>query len=141
MSCRRRSAAISTRSSGPTSPRSKCSNLACSAANTSPIAETNIPRKLVRARQALALRPRLLLELFRRGRQPTLVGVAKERLDACGRSARLVPVVLPLLHGAAAARRGRPPDWALESVEAPRVANQETLRVGRSDVPAATEPN
>jgi hypothetical protein len=32
MSCRRRSAAISTRTSGPTSPRSKCSNLACSAA-------------------------------------------------------------------------------------------------------------
>jgi hypothetical protein len=29
--------------------------------------------ELVRARQALALRPRLLLELFRRGRQPTLV--------------------------------------------------------------------
>src|ERR1700757_3134421 len=41
-----------------------------------------ISRELVRARQALALRPRLLLELFRRARQPTLVGVAKEGLDA-----------------------------------------------------------
>ena len=92
------------------------------------------------ARQALALRPRLLLELFRRGRQPTLVGVAKEGLDSCGRSARLVPVVLPLLHGPAAARRGRPPDWALEGDEAPRVANQEILRAGRSDVPAAPAP-
>jgi hypothetical protein len=68
-------------------------------------------------------------------------GVAMEGLDACGLSARLVPVVLPLLHGPAAARRGRPPDWALEGDEAPRVANQETLRAGRSDVPAAPLPS
>ena len=57
----------------------------------------------------------------------TLVGVAKEGLDACGRSARLVPVVLPLLHRPAAARRGRPPDRALEGDEAPRVANHENI--------------
>ena len=65
----------------------------------------------------------------------------REGLDACGRSARLVPVVLPLLHGPAAARRGRPPDRALEGDEAPRAANQETLRAGRSDVPAAPAPS
>ena len=54
---------------------------------------------------------------------------------------RLVSVVLPLLHGPAAARRGRTPDRALEGDEAPRVANQETLRAGRSDVPAAPAPS
>lgn len=35
----------------------------------------------------------------------------------------------------------RPPDWALEGDEAPRAADQETLRARRSDVPAAPAPS
>lgn len=40
-----------------------------------------ISRELVRTRQALAFQARLLLELLRRGREPTLVGMEKEGLD------------------------------------------------------------
>src|ERR1700722_16159794 len=41
----------------------------------------------------------------------------------------------------AAAQRGRRPDRALQGDEAPCVANQETLRAGRSDVPTAPAPS
>src|SRR5829696_3853839 len=66
--------------------------------------------------------------------------MAKNGLDTSERSARLVPMVFPLLHGSATARRGRPPDRALEGDEAPRCTNQETLRAGRPDVPPAPAP-
>ena len=53
-------------------------------------------------------------------------------------TARLVPVVLPLLHGPAHAG-GRPPaNRAVESDPAPRAANREALRAGRPALPAAT---
>src|SRR5829696_3029840 len=66
--------------------------------------------------------------------------MAKNGLDTSERSARLVPMVFPLLHGSATTRRGRPPDRALEGDEAPRFANQETLRARRPDVPPAPAP-
>src|SRR5262249_50589690 len=97
-------------------------------------------RKLVRARQALAGGPRLLAQLFRRGREPAAVGMAKEGLDSFRRSSRLVPVVLPLLHGPASGRGGRPPDRPLEGDAAPRFPGPEALRAGRSNVPAAPAP-
>ena len=75
--------------------------------------------------------------LFRRRCQPATIGLAQQGLDSSRRSARLVSVVLPLLHGAAHARRGRPPDQKMEGDEAPRVAGQETLRAWRSHVPPA----
>jgi len=99
-----------------------------------------VSRELVRAGQAIALGPRLLLELFRRGRQPTLVGMAEEGLDTSRRSARLVPVVLPLLRGPAHARGGCAPDRPMEGDEAPRIPDQKTLRAGRSHVPPAPAP-
>ncbi len=57
------------------------------------------PDKLVQARQAGQARPRLLAQFLRRRCQPAAVGVARQGLDPRRRPARLVPVVLPLLHG------------------------------------------
>src|SRR5262249_41668723 len=74
-----------------------------------------ISSKLVQARQAFEKGPRLLAEFLRRRCEPAAVGLEKERLAARGRSARLVPVVLPLLHGPPHARRRPPPDQALEN--------------------------
>src|SRR5262245_46929697 len=60
-------------------------------------------------------------------------------LDPSGRSARLVPVVLPLLSGAPA--RGRcAPDQALEGDPAPYQPDQEELRARRRVLPAAPAP-
>ena len=56
--------------------------------------------------QTVAALPRLLPQLFWRGCQSTIIGVAQEGLDSFRRSARMVPMVLPLLHGPANARRG-----------------------------------
>jgi hypothetical protein len=42
--------------------------------------------------------------------QPTALRVAKQRMDPTGRSARLVPMVLPLLHGAPHAGGRQAPD-------------------------------
>ena len=61
-----------------------------------------------------------------------------KRLDPSRRSARLVPVVLPLLHGPADTR-GRPTaDQALESLQAAHQSDQDELRAWRSVLPAAT---
>src|SRR5215510_6566777 len=76
--------------------------------------ETGISRELVRRRQARRGTARLRAELFRRRCQPALVGVAPEGMDPSGRSARLVSMVLPLLHGPSDGG-GRPAaDQALE---------------------------
>src|SRR5688500_13924818 len=49
----------------------------------------------------------------------------------------MVPVVLPLLHGAQGARRGPPADQALESDPPSCPASAEALRTGRPDLPQA----
>ena len=67
---------------------------------------------------------RLLAQFLRRRCQPTVIGVARERLAPSRRSARLVPVVLPLLHGPPHARGRPPPDQTLEG--------DTTARRGRS---------
>ena len=58
-----------------------------------------VPGGLVRAREAVRRAPRSRAELFRRQRVAVARGVAPEQLAAAAGSARLVPVVLPLLHG------------------------------------------
>jgi hypothetical protein len=55
--------------------------------------------------------------------------------------ARLVPVVLPLLHGAPTGRGGCTPDQALESNPPPHCTDQAALRARRPDVPAAPAPS
>jgi hypothetical protein len=62
----------------------------------------------------------------------------KKGLDSSRRSARVVPVVLPLLHGAANAGRGCPSDQTMEGHSPPRGAGQTQLRARRSDLPPAT---
>ena len=69
-----------------------------------------VSEELVQARQALAIRPELFAQLFWRRCQPTALRVAKQRMDPPGRSARLVPMVLPLLHGAPHAGGRQAPD-------------------------------
>src|SRR5512135_1120272 len=69
-------------------------------------------------------------------RQPASFGMDAQRLDSPGRSTRLVPVVLPLLHGPAHARRGPQADQALEGDPPPRAASPETLRAWRPALPA-----
>src|SRR5262245_57578197 len=59
-----------------------------------------------------------------------------QRLDSSGRSTRLVPVVLPLLHGSPPARRGPQADQALESDPSPRAAAAEILRARRPALPS-----
>src|SRR5262249_41207549 len=54
--------------------------------------------------------------------------------------ARLVPVVLPLLHGAPRAGGGRAPDQTLEGDPTPRTANSEELRTRRPALPQAPAP-
>ncbi len=98
--------------------------------------DKGIPEKLVQARQALARRARLPAQLLRRRREPAAVGVAAQGLDPPRRPARLVPVVLPLLHGPAPARGGQAPDQALEGDPPARGADQEQLRAGRHDAAA-----
>jgi hypothetical protein len=56
------------------------------------------------------------------------------------RPARLVPVVLPLLHGPAHAGRRPPSDQALEGDPPPRSASREKLRAGRTHLPQAPAP-
>ena len=65
-------------------------------------------------------------------------GMAQERLDPSRRSARLVPVVLPLLHGSPDARRGRAADQALESHSPPCAAVAACVRSWRFVVPPAS---
>jgi hypothetical protein len=69
-----------------------------------------------------------------------LPDVAAEGLDPPRGSARLVPMVLPLLHGAANARRGSAADQALEGDPPPRPADRAQLRAGRSSMPSAAAP-
>ena len=56
------------------------------------------------------------------------------------RSARLVPVVLPLLHGPPHAGRRPPPDQAMESHPPAYPADRAALRAGRPDLPPAAAP-
>src|SRR5262249_40221073 len=80
-------------------------------------------------------RPRLLAQLFRGRCQPAALGLAQQGLDLQRRSARLVSVVLPLLHGPPPARRRPATNKALESNPAPRQASAEELRARRTDLP------
>ena len=86
------------------------------------------------ARARLAPRQRdCSLNLFRvNASQPLSVWRDKGWIHPA-RSARLVPVVLPLLHGAPHARGGRAPDQALEGDPPARRADQTELRARRSD--------
>src|SRR5579862_1491327 len=63
-----------------------------------------------------------------------------QRLGPPRRSARLVPMVLPLLHGSPHAGRRCPADQALEGDLPPRSANPEKLRTRRFAVPQAATP-
>ena len=65
-----------------------------------------------------------LAQFLRRRRQPAAVGMAAQGLDSSRRSARLVPVVLPLLHGPPHAGRGHAPDRALEGDPPPCAAGR-----------------
>lgn len=62
------------------------------------------------------------------------LSVWRDKVDSPQRSARLVPVVLPLLHGPPDAAGGRPSDQALEGNPAACRADKEALRAGRPDV-------
>ena len=81
--------------------------------------------------------PRLLAELLRRRCQPAAFGMAPEGMDSSRRSARLVSMVLPLLHGPPAARRGSAADRTLEGDAPAHQADPAPLRAGRSHVPQA----
>jgi hypothetical protein len=63
-----------------------------------------------------------------------------KRMNSPRRPARLVPVVLPLLHGPAHAGRRPPSDQALEGDPPPRSASREKLRAGRTHLPQAPAP-
>ena len=95
------------------------------------------PRSWFAARQACRKAPRSFAQLFRRRRQPAVVGLAPEGLDLSRRPARLVPVVLPLLYGPPHPRRGCPADQALEGHAPPRAPNSAPLRAGRRHLPAS----
>src|SRR5262249_29051226 len=56
-------------------------------------------------------------------------------MDSSRRSARLVPMVLSLLHGPPPARRGSPSDQAMEGDTPPPPPDPTALRAGRSHVP------
>ena len=70
----------------------------------------------------------LFPQLFWHGCQSTTVSVAQEGFYSFRRSARMVPMVLPLLHGPTNARRGCATDQALERYAPPRGPNQTPLR-------------
>src|SRR5262249_37145449 len=61
-------------------------------------------------------------------------------MDSPRRSARLVPVVLPLLLGPPHVGRGHTPDQAVEGDPAARRADQAALRARRPDVSTAPTP-
>src|SRR5262249_5608114 len=97
-----------------------------------------VTEKLVCAREALAARVRPGVQFLRHRCKPAALGMETQRLDPPGRSARLVPMVLPLLHRPAHTE-GRPEaDRAVESDPAARAPGAETLRARRSALPPAT---
>jgi len=87
--------------------------------------------------KALAGRQKRHPQLFWCRCEPTSIGVASERLAARRRSARLVPMVLPLLHGTTDARGGQAPDQAPEGVSTAHCADHTELRAGGSLLQAA----
>jgi len=98
-----------------------------------------VPSQLVHTGQVVNELPRLLPQLFWRGCQSAAVSLAGEGLDSSRRSARMVPMVLPLLYGPANARRGCAADQALERYAPPRGPDQTPLRTRWSDLPQAAE--
>ena len=81
----------------------------------------------------------LFTQFFQDRCQSAAVGMETQRLDPSRRSARLVPMVLPLLHGPPAAGGRRTADQTLEGDSPARSANPEELRTWRFAVsPAAT---
>ena len=59
--------------------------------------QERISSELVQTREAFAPSTASIAELFWRERIATAVRMAAQRLDSSGRSARLVPMVLPIL--------------------------------------------
>ena len=92
------------------------------------------PASWFASREAVQGQARRSPELLRRQRLAIARGVAAERLDPSSGSARMVPVVLPLLHGPAERRR-RAADQTLARHPAPRVRHSEELRTGGCRVP------
>ena len=89
-----------------------------------------VPSQLVHTGQVVNELPRLLPQLFWRGCQSAAVSLAGEGLDSSRRSARMVPMVLPLLYGPADARRGCASDQAVERYAPPCGPDQTPLRTG-----------
>src|SRR5579864_1486297 len=74
-------------------------------------------------------------KLLRRRGEPASERVASQGLDPPGRSPRLVPMVLSLLHGSADAARGRASDQTVESHGAPYRAATPQLRAAQLALP------
>ena len=98
-----------------------------------------ISGELVHAREVIAGPSSGWAELFRRERITAARSLAKERLASSGRSARLVPMVLPLLLGPAAPGRSAA-DQAMARCPATHNAVEEALRTTRSDLPLPPTP-
>ena len=100
-----------------------------------------IPRKLVCRSSLVAGASRSIAQLVRRGCQSAAQCLAGKGLDTPRRSARLVPVVLPLLSRPPHARRGQATDRPLESHSPPCRSVAARLRARRSMVPPAPAPS
>src|SRR4029079_11261541 len=98
-----------------------------------------IPRRLVPVREALSRTARSLAQLLRSERVAAAFGVAEERVDLPRGSARVVPVVLPLLLRAPVPRR-RAADQALARSAPARRADREELPPRGPVVPSPAAP-
>ena len=98
--------------------------------------QEEFPRSWFARRQAVRRAARRPPELFRRERFAVARRLAPQRLDPHAGSARVVPVVLPLLHGPQNRRR-RPADSTLACDRPTRGSDSEALRTGRSRLPKA----
>ena len=97
------------------------------------------PKSWFMRAKIVTVRARLFAQLFRGRCQSAAVGMEAQRLDPPRRSARLVPMVLPLLHGPPPAGGRRAADQTLEGDSPPRSANPEELRARRFALsPSAT---
>src|SRR6185436_13428990 len=102
--------------------------------------QARVSSELVQPSKAREGSGRSFAQLLRRPREPAALSMAQEGLDPSGRSARLVPMVLPLLHGPPHPRGGRPADQALEGDPASRPTGRAKLRARRFDLPQAPAP-
>ena len=95
------------------------------------------PASWFAARQTVRRPSRSASELLRRQRVTVARCLATERLDSSAGSARMVSMVLPLLHGAEDAGR-RKADSTVARDRAARRGDSEELREGRRGLPAPT---